>query len=281
MTLGELELSKPRRLYHYTTAEGLLGIIESRTLWATSIHYLNDSSEYRYAFSLARTTLVETPGGLSPVQVRALFSALEGDWKGLEDQSRFVTSFSEHKDQLSQWRAYGRPGGGISLGFDFETLAGIAKTSGFRLVRCEYDTKTQERRLVDEATRALEPADPDGQDGSIEISLLANEFIHELLDLASEFKDPAFKEEAEWRLASASIPSAGPHMHFRAGRSTLVPYLKVPLANSGEMLPIAEIVIGPTPHPWLARSALIDALAKTCTVKVEDIQNSRVPFRDW
>jgi hypothetical protein len=37
------------RLYHYTTIEGLKGILESEEIWATDVDYLNDGSEYVYA----------------------------------------------------------------------------------------------------------------------------------------------------------------------------------------------------------------------------------------
>jgi hypothetical protein len=43
----------PPILYHYTTQEGLLGILETDSLWATKIHFLNDSSEYALACNLA------------------------------------------------------------------------------------------------------------------------------------------------------------------------------------------------------------------------------------
>jgi len=35
--------------YHYTDAPGLLGILDSNTLWATDIRHLNDPSEGSYA----------------------------------------------------------------------------------------------------------------------------------------------------------------------------------------------------------------------------------------
>ena len=35
-------------LYHYTTSEGLLGILRDDKLWATDIFHLNDSSEFEY-----------------------------------------------------------------------------------------------------------------------------------------------------------------------------------------------------------------------------------------
>ncbi len=37
-------------LYHYTTIEGLLGIVESGSLRASHIRYLNDQTEFKNAF---------------------------------------------------------------------------------------------------------------------------------------------------------------------------------------------------------------------------------------
>jgi hypothetical protein len=44
-------LWNPQTLYHYTTREGLLGILCSGTVWTTNIRFLNDASEYTYAQS--------------------------------------------------------------------------------------------------------------------------------------------------------------------------------------------------------------------------------------
>ena len=33
-------------LYHYTTARGLMGILEQKKIWATHINYLNDKKEF-------------------------------------------------------------------------------------------------------------------------------------------------------------------------------------------------------------------------------------------
>ena len=42
-------------LYHYTTADGLKGIVQNDELWATSAYYLDDSTEimYGYQFGIA------------------------------------------------------------------------------------------------------------------------------------------------------------------------------------------------------------------------------------
>ncbi len=44
-------------LYHYTTQDGLRGIIKSRSLWFTNIFYINDASEFNYIFKLVQEEL--------------------------------------------------------------------------------------------------------------------------------------------------------------------------------------------------------------------------------
>jgi len=39
-------------LYHYTSLEGLLGIIECKSIWASKILYLNDASGLNYSKGL-------------------------------------------------------------------------------------------------------------------------------------------------------------------------------------------------------------------------------------
>src|SRR3974390_2152835 len=46
-------------LFHYTSLEGLIGIIEKRSIWATSILYLNDASEMIYSIGLFREQVIK------------------------------------------------------------------------------------------------------------------------------------------------------------------------------------------------------------------------------
>lgn len=41
-------------LYHYTTISGLKGIVESQSLWASDVRYMNDSAELQYIISLLK-----------------------------------------------------------------------------------------------------------------------------------------------------------------------------------------------------------------------------------
>jgi hypothetical protein len=56
--------AEPKHVYHYTTIDGLTGILSSGKLWATDLSYVNDATEYVYADILiedAVRTLKPTP----------------------------------------------------------------------------------------------------------------------------------------------------------------------------------------------------------------------------
>lgn len=42
-----------REIYHYTTAQGLLGIISRKQIWATDVTFLNDKEEQSWFFKKA------------------------------------------------------------------------------------------------------------------------------------------------------------------------------------------------------------------------------------
>ena len=94
-------------LYHYTTASGLIGIIKSRSLWATSHLHLNDLKEYKVAERLIRRELAHSK--LSANQGHLMTALVRKS-----QQTSFVLSFSEDGDLLSQWKAY-CPGAAVTL----------------------------------------------------------------------------------------------------------------------------------------------------------------------
>ncbi|MER0171630.1 MAG: hypothetical protein DU489_13715 [Nitrosomonas sp.] len=47
-------------LFHYTNAKGLMGIIESQSIWATHYAYVNDSEEIRHFLKSRLPDLLRT-----------------------------------------------------------------------------------------------------------------------------------------------------------------------------------------------------------------------------
>ncbi len=100
---GFLGIEPPPVLYHYTTPSGFLGITETGTIWATGIHYLNDSQEFHHALSLFASEL-RRRASESPDK-NQFFEWLADSVKNIRELKIFVCSFSQDQDLLSQWRA--------------------------------------------------------------------------------------------------------------------------------------------------------------------------------
>ena len=98
----------PADLYHYTSAEGLVGIITSGTLWASDMLSLNDTSEAEYAWNLTGQILDEYNADV-PEQHRHRFKTQLREYM-FRRYTPFVACFCQNGDLLSQWRGYG--GGG-------------------------------------------------------------------------------------------------------------------------------------------------------------------------
>src|SRR4051794_188276 len=59
-------MAEPEILYHYTTAAGLIGIVQSQTLWATNAEFLNDAQELLCGRPQVRDALLKQADELSP-----------------------------------------------------------------------------------------------------------------------------------------------------------------------------------------------------------------------
>ncbi len=262
-----------RILYHYTTLGGLLGIIKCRCLWTTNIFYLNDSTEFNYALELARGNLRERFGGPTVANQHDQFYAdalltLDGLAHSVPEAfSLHVGSFSANGDSLSQWRAYTHNGIGFSLGFDEAYLQSLAKRQKYELVECEYDEIGHKRAISVLIAESAESTERE-----------LNLFL-ELLRLSPRLKHPKFEEEKEWRIVSEDMGHGKPK--FRAGKSTLIPYSEFKLEGEDGMLRIAEICIGPTPHPQLAMASVTQLINRADKLGPANIRVSDVPYRSW
>ena len=54
-----------------------------------------------------------------------------------------------------------------------------------------------------------------------------------------------------------------PPIKFREGSSMLIPYMEMPLADSGQKLPIEDIIVGPTPTMNLSMESLVRYLRRS------------------
>src|SRR5690606_36357166 len=109
-------------LFHYTTAQGLAGILKEKAIWATHYRYLNDRVELELAEMLITEEARRLANEYEPESEESLFLQDFADAHERDSLTNvadvYLASFSERGDLLSQWRGYGDDGRGYSVGIE-------------------------------------------------------------------------------------------------------------------------------------------------------------------
>lgn len=256
-------------LYHYCSAQAFLSIVQSRSLWLSSLSMANDTLEGR----LLRSLLVEEAKKRQMKASRV--TELDQYLAALEETvDGFALCLSTVRDQLSQWRGYADDGRGFAIGFSADYLLKLASTAPSRvdLLPVIYDPESQalaahkvyEALITPDIDQALEPVSYGslitGIPTTEEIAALTEDRARRLRPLIATLtarassiyglKGPAFEEEREWRLVSVELaqPPKGLHeampRQFRSSGAKIVPYKEVKL-EVYEIPAVVEIVLGP------------------------------------
>lgn len=110
-TLAETERANSfERLYHYTSVDGLKGILDNESLWTTQIQYMNDSKEFTHAVDIAFQIIKRKKCEAKESFVK-YYEAMEDTLASSNGARTFIFSMTENPDQLSQWRGYSGLGG--------------------------------------------------------------------------------------------------------------------------------------------------------------------------
>jgi len=274
-TLESLRTAIPERevIYHYTSQEGLLGIIQQRALWTSSIRHLNDSTEFEYSVQLVRTILngrLRHERGPWNGYYGAILTGLDA----IKDMTLFVGSFSENGDLLSQWRAYAPGGIGFSIGFKHKYLRSLAATQKFSFVKCSY-SELDNAEILNQIINAGGQLVVNGDHRAA-----VESFFIALFKIAPAFKHPSFSEEKEWRLVSEVILQTDTETQFRTGKSMLIPYRNFRLTDTEGRMPVSKVFIGPTPHKELSISSVTHFLFSQGIIDGV-VATSSVPYRTW
>ena len=227
-------------LFHYTTAEGLLGILNDSVFWATDLRFLNDAQEAVYA----RETLVDAvlnvdtsalplghPAHDHPEEFEMEFTGYKNLVAGELNSPNFpvyVTCFCEDGDLLSQWRAYGSDHGyaievkADALKMAVEQISGEPHEVNRSLMQVGYGPDAA-IEVVASAMREL------GKDTNLgHYGVHAHYMALHLTAMLAGVKHPGFEDEREWRVVAAFEYEAPEHVKFRPTPMAIVPYIEVP-----------------------------------------------------
>lgn len=283
----------PETLYHYTSAEGLTGILQTGELWATNVLYLNDAAEFVDPIDTLKTVLEEECKDLPDLLgflIRSLIPAY------LEESpiDYFAVCFCEDGDLLSQWRAYGTRGTGYSVGFATAALVELTSSPASVLQKIEYDARGKAEVIsarVSVVKRVLEPIASKLAFGNSEDLRIVGDFFSKIAVLFTPklafMKHPTFAEEREWRLViqqprsiHGSRPPGCLPVRFRVADGKISPYVSLVWnqRQSDTRGAVAEIRHGPISEPALAQRVLADLLAE-CGLRGVTVSGSGIPLR--
>ena len=275
-------------IYHYTDAAGLLGIVTSRCLWASDVWYMNDAREAFYGLeAIERAWKGFAPTSDYEAKVRDAAIKRLADLHDIDEiTNSYIACFSKRRDDLSQWRAYGRPRG-YSIAFDRLALLRMCpqvERIGKPIYRqVNYQIADQDAVLVSGFRSMI--AHVKAQGGSIALPDSAAWMC--ILDAqlpVPAFKHPAFCDEEEVRLQIYHDPKTGgaarADLKFRNGQMGLTPYVEIPICDpqTDNMGAIREIMVGPQHNQDEARRAVKQLLARYSGSRV-DVKSSDVRLR--
>jgi hypothetical protein len=264
----------PDRLYHYTTAEGLLGILEAKALWATDARYLNDVSEIVYAEQLIRDEIQMQLEHTSSDLREWLAAYRDVVPRVREISESFVACFCESGDLLSQWRAYGT-NGGFSVGFSGKQLLELPSC---HIVRVEYSEQVQRDTIRETLALHLRLVSDARDNGTQQdINHISGNLGAQLSLYALAFKHPSFAEEREWR--AIALTDEVPPVRFRHAQGLLRPFVIMPLtAHEVPAMPVVSVSHAPSKAPELTKRSL-ERLLRGEGYSEAIVSGSNVPLR--
>ncbi len=282
-------------VYHYTAPSGLLGILNSDELWASSAIALNDLSEMTYGLDVLR----EAAANRADAPSELLHALVDKDAFAPLRDSANVLCASTNGDSLNQWISYaGRQGYAIGI----RTEGRLAKR-----LRDGQETTAPPSRATDGALLGMNAWYRVVYDRSDQVRIVSGllDFCveHELLRdgslphtthaiaifgvLITQFKHKAFKDEREVRFITGRSDEA--EEEFRAGPYGIVPYTRLLATGENEYdstrptgmkLPLASVTIGPTNED--ERALVVQSTERLLAAKGYEnvrVETSSAPYR--
>ncbi len=309
-------LGRKKIIYHYTSSEGLRGILESNEIWLTNTAFANDTTECK-SLQNEKDLFVEN-------EITNLF--VKKQWESFvrhadKKQDLYVVSFSKDDNSLDQFRTYGN----YCIGFDAQVLT----KEGFYLHKCVYSKDEIKKWIIEKSNsqRWKYSLDNDHKDAAA---------FRLIYSASVKYKNYHYKNEEETRIIAVSYPKWDypnspklyencPPIHFRDHQTLKfpVPYVKLffeenPNEYSVEynklvkeieqkdtitgynkfeslvkkwklereknvkrkLLPIKEVIVGPMPHQQEAKTAC-EILLYEKGYRDLQVKLSEIPYRGF
>lgn len=271
----------PEIIYHYTSSNALLSIIQNKELWFSNIFFLNDSTENKYIYTCLKDYVNENTDKYN--DSFCMFMTDFSDYFLESNVSKshyvlpktYVASFSIKEDELSLWNYYTKSNIYLGYNIGFNTKDFINYSNDGDLISY-YGQVIYGKDLLN---KIFDKIILDIYKIFVNLDLMHQSILFDDLAVAFNrysmfFKDKSFSSESEYRIVWQTNNQA--YLHERNG--FFIPYQKysIPIKS------IRSIIISPTQNFNIAKLGIEELLYSCIDKKYTDtikIKKSNIPLR--
>ncbi|WP_139247847.1 DUF2971 domain-containing protein [Hyphomicrobium sp. CS1GBMeth3] len=254
------------KVYHYTTAAALGGILSSRSMFCTDYRQLNDSAELSIGLEVVEAAISARGQeiGISSEDAEDALDHLAVLREASMHVAMFAASFSMHGNDLTQWRAY-VPSHGVSVGFRLSALEKLAVDQHFVCGPVRYlgapifnEWLTAQLEVMrdglrgsaisERALREQASSDPQEFVDLMVLTQRSGNLERWICEVAGLLKNPDFRSEREWRCLFVqrenTIQPRKP-AHFRSSGPRVIRYVELDFSQVDLNELIDVVLIGP------------------------------------
>lgn len=280
------------RMFHYTSADGALAILQSGCLRFTDYAYLNDTREITYGLDVMRSVLDDDSCAGGSQALTNLKAYIE-ETDPFSPYNVYTASFSYESDSLSQFRLYGP----VALGFETNPIGFGYFKGDSHIGNVVYDTvkQTELIKTFFDLVKQSEEKDAVLVRGDEKKQISSKFLISHLLRIAALFKHPTFSDEREIRLLYSEpleiMDQFGQDIarrQFRISGGSIIPFtntidmISMSSTDKGEKLarklPLKSVTIGPMAQTEALARGMRDLLSFQGYPDVE-VSLSEAPLR--
>ncbi len=311
-SIDKTNYRKKERIYHYTSASGLYGIIKNSKIRFTDCQFVNDKSEYTHIIIPLQNAFDEIKKDLHndfKNDVKTILFHLENhDFEtndisidqinpltfGETRKRNYVFCASTEPDLLGLWNYYVKSGNyqGYNLGFNINKFLDCFSIIKNRDVNVYYGKVVYNNRkkidiLKDLLSKAnMEFENKKREKANEEYETIRQEIINNLLEYIQDyrlfFKDEAFTNEKEFRFIIKMpfhykrIKIDPLEMNYEVRNGIITPYCELPISKDKT---IELITLSPMMESELAILGVRRFLEHNEFNFTIDIRQSRIPIR--
>lgn len=273
--------------FHYTSPNGLLGIISKSSVWFSNSDYLNDISESDYFHEVSSNINMKGKPGKKAKNlafrtylISMFHSNRNGDGRQTfcrEKERRYIFSSSLDFDSLSLWNYYTKTADtiGYNIGFNLEKLINslnLYSNQELLVGRVIYDCKTQKELLYELYNDYFDIYEK--YTHSYQRQYLYESLEDNLTKYSVFMKNPAFMNENEFRVAIFEKGESQEKKHYREKNGAFIPYI----IKEIDINSVSSIKFSSTTRADFVEASVMD-LCENYNIHNVITQKSQIPIR--